>query len=134
MAETTRKNDNAGGVQDKLNKAKDVAQDVAGKAKDALSSATETVTNAADSGAASVGGGVRSLAGVVRDRGPHEGMLGDAASTVASGLDSAGRYLQNEGVSGMAEDFTELIKRNPIPAVLIGVGIGFLLAQLTRSS
>jgi hypothetical protein len=34
----------------------------------------------------------------------------------------------------MAEDLTDLIKRNPIPAVLIGVGIGFLLAQLTRSS
>jgi ElaB/YqjD/DUF883 family membrane-anchored ribosome-binding protein len=30
----------------------------------------------------------------------------------------------------MAEDLTDLIKKNPIPAVLVGIGVGFLLAQL----
>jgi hypothetical protein len=33
----------------------------------------------------------------------------------------------------MADDVTELIRRNPIPAMLIGVGIGFLLAKVMRS-
>ena len=28
---------------------------------------------------------------------------------------------------------TEMIKRNPIPAVLIGVGLGFLLGRSLRS-
>ena len=28
---------------------------------------------------------------------------------------------------------TNMIRRNPIPAVLIGIGIGFLLARATRS-
>jgi ElaB/YqjD/DUF883 family membrane-anchored ribosome-binding protein len=32
----------------------------------------------------------------------------------------------------MAEDLTELIRRNPVPAMVVGVGIGFLLAQLLR--
>jgi hypothetical protein len=29
----------------------------------------------------------------------------------------------------MAEDVTNLIRRNPIPALLIGIGAGFLLAR-----
>jgi ElaB/YqjD/DUF883 family membrane-anchored ribosome-binding protein len=33
----------------------------------------------------------------------------------------------------MADDVTEMIRKNPIPAVLVGIGIGFLLGQLTRS-
>jgi hypothetical protein len=28
---------------------------------------------------------------------------------------------------------TEMIKRNPIPAVLVGVGLGFLLGRTLRS-
>jgi uncharacterized membrane-anchored protein YhcB (DUF1043 family) len=32
----------------------------------------------------------------------------------------------------MAEDLTSLIRRNPIPAMLVGVGLGFLLARMTR--
>jgi hypothetical protein len=59
-------------------------------------------------------------------------MLGTATGTVADSLDSAGRYLQEEGIAGMAEDITELIRRNPVPAMLVGVGIGFMLAKLLR--
>jgi hypothetical protein len=33
----------------------------------------------------------------------------------------------------MAGDLTNLIKRNPIPSLLIGVGLGFLLARITSS-
>jgi len=33
----------------------------------------------------------------------------------------------------MAEDITGLIRRNPIPALFIGVGRGFLLARTLRS-
>jgi uncharacterized membrane-anchored protein YhcB (DUF1043 family) len=31
----------------------------------------------------------------------------------------------------MAEDFTGMIRRNPIPALLIGVAVGFLIARAT---
>ena len=33
----------------------------------------------------------------------------------------------------MADDLTDLIRRNPIPALLVGVGVGFLLARATTS-
>jgi hypothetical protein len=60
-------------------------------------------------------------------------MFGTAAESVASSLEQGGRYLQQEGFSGVGDDLTNLIKRNPIQSMLVGIGIGFLLARVTRS-
>jgi hypothetical protein len=59
-------------------------------------------------------------------------MLGSATGAVADSLENTGRYIQEEGILGMVEDVTELIRRNPIPAMMVGVGIGFLLAKMVR--
>jgi hypothetical protein len=75
---------------------------------------------------------MKSVAHTLRDKAP-EGMLGTAASTVASTLESGGDYLEAKGLTGIAEDLTGLIRRNPIPAALICLGIGYLLARSTRS-
>jgi ElaB/YqjD/DUF883 family membrane-anchored ribosome-binding protein len=120
-------------AEDKFKKAQDAGSQAADKAKEALRSTGEAVGQAVDAGASSVGGGMKSLASTIRQQGPHEGMLGNASSTVARGLEQGGRYLQKEGLTGMADDLSEVIKRNPIPAVLVGIGIGFMLGQLTRS-
>jgi hypothetical protein len=120
--------------------AKDVASNVAEKARDAASAVASTVGNVAskvgdkvDTGVSSVGSGMQSLAGTIRDKGPQSGVLGSATSGVAGALDASGRYLEEQGLSGIGEDLTNLIRRNPIPAMLIGVGLGYLLARMTRS-
>jgi hypothetical protein len=118
--------DAAGNVVDK---AKQAASNVAEKAKDVASA----VGDKADSAVSSVGSGMQSLGGTIRDKGPHGGVLGGAASGVANALETSGRYLEEQGLSGMAEDLTGLIRRHPIPAMLIGVGLGYLLARITRS-
>jgi hypothetical protein len=110
-------------------KAREMASNVADKARDVASS----VGQKAEDAASSVGGGMASLAGTIRENAPREGMLGSAAASVADTLESGGRYLQEEGFGGMADDLTDLIRRNPIPAVLVGIGLGFLLARSTRS-
>lgn len=99
----------------------------------ALSSATRSATQAADSAASRAGERVESLAGTVREYGPHGGVFGSATEGVAQGLERGGQYLQEEGVTGLAGDLTEMIKRNPIPALLFGIGLGFVLARLTSS-
>jgi hypothetical protein len=111
---------------------------MAEKAKDLASSAVnrvEEMTNKAekkaDSAVHSVGSGIEELAGTIREKGPHEGVLGTATTKVANTLESGGHYLQEEGLSGMAEDLTNVIRRNPIPALFVGIGIGFLLARAT---
>lgn len=149
-ATTNTKNfqDAAGTTMDKAkdtasnfaDKAKDAAGTVADKAKDALSNAGDRARDAgksavhmADNATAKVGHSIENAADRLRDKAPHEGMMGSAASTVADTLERSGRYLQDEGISGMAEDLTGLIKRNPIPALLIGLGVGYLIGRALRS-
>jgi hypothetical protein len=123
---TDKAKDAAGNV---IDKAKQAASTVAEKAKDVAGA----VGDKADTTVSSVGSGMQSLAGTIRDKGPSSGVLGGAASGVASALDTSGRYLEEQGLSGIADDMTNLIRRHPIPAVLIGVGVGYLLARMTRS-
>jgi hypothetical protein len=110
-------------------KARDVASSVGQTATDVASN----IGHKAEDATTTVGGSMRSLAGSLRENLSHEGMIGSASSAVADTLDRGGRYLQEEGLRGVASDFTELIRRNPIPALLIGIGVGFLIARSMRS-
>jgi hypothetical protein len=119
-------------------KAKDAASTVTEKAKDAASAvvhgaedATSYLGHKAEDATATVGGGLKTLGHTIRENTPHDGVIGEASSAVANSLESTGRYLQEEGLKGMAEDMTNMIRRNPIPALLVGVGIGFLIARAT---
>jgi hypothetical protein len=133
----SRKQESASGIAER---AKDTASSVAEQARSAASSAAHTARDVAsqagqkaEDATSSVGSGMQSLASSLRDKGPHEGMMGTATSRVADSLDSGGRYLQEHGLSGLGDDLTNLIRRNPIPAVLIGFGVGFLIARSMRS-
>jgi hypothetical protein len=110
-------------------KASEVASTVGQKASNVAS----TVGHKAEDATASVGRGMENLGEKIREKGPESGMLGRAKEAVAGTLEKGGRYLEEKKLSGMAEDFTDLIRRNPIPAVLIGIGLGFLLARTLRS-
>jgi phage-related minor tail protein len=136
MNEADKARDSASGAVDK---AKDAASGVMDKAKDAASHAGQAVSSAAsavghkvDDTAGSVGSGMKNLGSQVREQGPNKGILGQATSAVAGALDSAGGYLEDKKLSGMGQDLTEMIKRNPIPALFLGVGLGFLLASTLR--
>jgi len=112
----------------------DQARSAAENVKDKAKQAGEFVRDRAESAVSTAGKGMESLAGTIRDRGPREGILGSATSGVAGALDSTGRYLDEQGMSGMVDDLTGMIKNHPVPAMLIGIGIGFLLARLTTTS
>jgi len=122
-----------------VDKAKDMASGVADKVKDAASHAGQAVSSAAsavghkvDETAGSVGSSIKSFGETVREKGPEGGMLGKAKSAVAGALETGGQYLEENRLSGMGQDLTELIKRNPIPALLVGIGLGYLLAVTLR--
>lgn len=110
-----------------LDKAKDVAGNVAGKVGEAASWAGQRAEDAAGG----MGSGMRSLGETIREKGPQGGILGGATSAVGGAFANAGSYLEDKGFSGIGSDLTELVRRNPIPALLMGVGLGFLLARLT---
>jgi len=123
--------------------ATDKAREALGHVGNALSSTASSVGTAlgntasnigqrADDAAGSVGTGMKSVADTIRNQGPHEGMLGNATRTVAGAIDQTGKYLEDKHLSGMADDVASMIKSHPIPAVLIGLGVGFLLGRALR--
>jgi ElaB/YqjD/DUF883 family membrane-anchored ribosome-binding protein len=91
------------------------------------------VGNKADDLTSNAGSSIRNLGETLRDKGPHEGMLGSATKAVADTVEAGGRYIEEQGLSGMFDDLSEVIKRNPFPAVLVGVGIGILIGRALRS-
>jgi hypothetical protein len=122
-------------------KANEAGKYVADSAKTMASSAMHSAENAAsymgqcaDDTRCSVGSSMKSMADSLRSATPEDSMIHGAAGSVASSLESAGQYIADHGFDGMAEDMTNMIRRNPIPAICIAVGIGFLLARATTSS
>jgi len=66
---------------------------------------------------------------MIRDKAPREGTAGQAATAVAEKLGAAGAYLQEKKVEHVSGDLTDLIRRYPVPSLLIGLGVGYLLAR-----
>jgi len=113
---------------------------VADQAKDVASSASKQAANAgsyldskAEEATAALGGGLKAAGEAIRQNAPHDGRLGQASSAVAQTLSDTGAYLEREGLQGMGSDLATLIKKNPIPALLIGIGLGFLVARASST-
>lgn len=54
-----------------------------------------------------------------------------AATAVVGGVESASSYLHEKNFAEMGTDLTTLIRRYPIQSLLVGVGLGYILARLT---
>jgi ElaB/YqjD/DUF883 family membrane-anchored ribosome-binding protein len=110
----------------------DLASAAAHTVGDTAANVVSTVGRKADDAAAAVGERISSLGGTLRDKAGQGGVLGGAAATAASGLQAGGTYLHEHRLSGVFEDLTALARRHPLQALLIGFGIGFLVARATR--
>jgi hypothetical protein len=64
---------------------------------------------------------------------PGGGALGVATQVVALGLDRSGKFLESEGFHGAVKGVSEQMKRNPIPFLLVGIGLGYLAGRHTKS-
>lgn len=132
-------------------KAGDMARHAAEEAKGLVGAATEKASEAAsfvghkagdaakfigekaDSATDALGSSMEQLGHTIRDKSPKDGIIGQTGQAVASTLESGGRYLEEHNLQQMGDDITGMIRRHPVPALLIGIGIGFLVARATRS-
>jgi hypothetical protein len=74
---------------------------------------------------------VTQTAGMAADKAQE--VAGSAATAVTDTVAGVGTYVQDKGVLGLSEDLTGLIRRYPVPALLIGLGIGFVLGRSVRT-
>ena len=91
-----------------------------------------TVATTANVAATVVGEKIGSLANVIRDNAPHEGAVSTAATAVVERLESASSYLRENKFDHLARDITALVRTYPVQSLLIGVGLGYVLARRTR--
>ena len=94
----------------------------------------ETAAKKANQAAPLIGGKVKSLASAIREKAPREGKIGTTATKVAGGLESASYYLQEKKFDHLGEDFRGLVRRYPLQSILVGLGLGFLLAGRKKSN
>jgi hypothetical protein len=91
--------------------------------------AAASISKKADDGLHAVGSGLKSFGDNIRNVAPKSGIAKDGMSAVADTLKNTGKYLEEEGLSGIAEDMIQVVKGNPIPALFVGIGVGFLLGR-----
>jgi hypothetical protein len=60
---------------------------------------------------------------------PQTGALGSASQAVAQTVKDGGKYIEDAKLGGIAENVAQLIRRNPIAAVCIGIGLGWFLSR-----
>ena len=119
----------------------------AGKAREAAASAGEMASHAAsavgemaaqaacevgreaDNLSVRAGIGIQGLGDRLSKSAPQTGLMGNASQAVAKTVKDGGEYLQGAKLSGMTEDIAQLIRRNPIPAVLIAIGLGWFVGR-----
>src|SRR5690349_21235051 len=108
---------NGGAAAAALERGEELGQQMKAQAEDVLSKAGKT----ADEMASSAGRRLEAMAEGIRQHTPSQGVLSNASRQLASTLDSSGRYLEEHGVTGLADEVTEIIRRNPIPAIFVAL-------------
>jgi uncharacterized protein YjbJ (UPF0337 family) len=104
---------------------------VAGVVASASAKAQEfgaTAAKKANEAAPLIGEKIESLATSIREKAPRDSTLGTATTKVAEGLESASYYLKEKRFEYLGEDLQGLVRRYPLQSLLVGFGLGFLLA------
>jgi len=146
--ETLSKAKDAG--QEALDKAREVGEGVLGKVKEAGAHALDTAKGAAhsvgetatetaaavgkkaDDMTAAAGHGIAGFGETIAQKAPHEGLAGRASQAVADTIKESGRYIEEQKLSGMAQDVEQFVKNHPIPTILVVLGIGFCLGRAMK--
>jgi hypothetical protein len=123
-------------ASDWANQAKSSAGEAAMCASEVASHAAAavgaTISQKADDLVAQAGVGVHALGDRIAQQLPQDGMLGNASQAVVNKVRQGGDYLQEQGLSGLSDDLSAAIRSNPLPAVLIAMGIGWYIGRNVR--
>jgi ElaB/YqjD/DUF883 family membrane-anchored ribosome-binding protein len=112
-------------------KAKGVLEDskaLAQRSKETVKEWAHTAGEKADEARSAVGQGMERLGGGIREKGST------ASAYLGQRLEAAGTYLREHDFASMNESVKEVVRRHPVQSVLVGIGLGFILARATRRS
>lgn len=129
--ELDRLTDDSHSVGDMARQATDKAKDITENITDKASEIGDQASVKADAAMSATGAKMETLAQTVRENAPA-GKVGDFATTAANALERGGNYLQASDLSDVQGDLEQIIRRRPVESLLVGLGVGFLLARALR--
>jgi ElaB/YqjD/DUF883 family membrane-anchored ribosome-binding protein len=101
-------------------------EQMARKGEELVNKASDKARETVETVGERIAGASEVIQGQLRKTGKE---VGEVVNAVSDKVRSSAQYLEESSVQEVVEDVTVLIKRYPIHAVLIGAGIGFLLAR-----
>jgi ElaB/YqjD/DUF883 family membrane-anchored ribosome-binding protein len=118
----------SGAVADKAKDLVDEGKQLAQKSKESVTEWAHTAGEKAEDARTAVGEGMERFGSGIREK-------GSSASAVVGGrLEAAGAYLREHDFASMNESIKDVVRRHPVQSVLVGIGLGFVLAKATRRS
>jgi len=109
----------------------DKAKEITGNITDKASEIGDQASDKADAAMSATGAKMETLAQTVRQNAPA-GKVGEYATTAANAIERGGNYLQASDLSDVQIDIEQIIRRRPVESLLVGLGVGFLLARAMR--
>lgn len=102
------------------------AEELATSVKDKASQLSTTVSDKANAAVTSMGEKMSDMGHALREKVPT------SLAPYAESIERAGQYLQRQDLGDLVDDVSGIIRRHPMPAMLTGVALGFLLARTAK--
>ncbi|MDP8988679.1 MAG: hypothetical protein M3N41_01190 [Acidobacteriota bacterium] len=123
----------------------DQASEIAKQAKDALTDTAKTVkdktqefgraaVNKLEENRVSAAGALHSAATSLHENASKLPNGPDLAHSAAEKVDAVSGYLQGHDTKQMMADVEAMVKKNPMPSLLIAGGLGFLIGRTLRNN
>jgi hypothetical protein len=110
-------------------KAKESAACAGESAGHAASAVGAMVGKQVDDLTATAGAGIQEWGDRLSQNVPQSGLLGGASQAVARSVRDSGEYIHEAKLSGMVDDLATLVKRNPIPSVMMALCLGWCIGR-----
>lgn len=120
-----------GEVQAKAGEVQAKAQETVDEVRARANEVSTQATLKSDEAMTSAGQQMENVASTMRSKAPS-GKAGDVTMQAADALERGGRYLQQSGPDDVRIDLETIIRKRPMESLLVGAGIGFLLARTFR--
>ena len=124
-----------GGFNEGVSEAHETVEDLANKAKDKTAQFGRAAAQTIEDGKQVAGDAIDSAASSIKSAASATGdAVSGFAKKAAGAFDSSAEYMRNNDLKSMASDVTDVVKRNPGPALLAAVAVGFLAGAALRRS
>lgn len=119
-------------ISETAHRVADRTREVAGNVKSRATEIGSRVADRTDAAMSAAGERIENLGQSLRGHATDEGRMGKVLSRTASALEQSGLYLQESTPTDVRMDLEDVMRKRPVTTLLVGAGVGFLIARALR--